>query len=89
MSTTQLISKNEPSKDFFQFLGRKTLWNRSASYLGNNIIMSNSKSQRHSRWESSFSKTFTPLPVSSIPENMDINIFENLLIYENNFLSFK
>ena len=74
----QLISK-EASNDNFNFLGRKTLWDISISSLGNNIIMSNSKSQRHSRWESSFSKTFTPLPVSSIPENMDINIFENLL----------
>ena len=79
MSTTQLISKNEPSKDFFQFLGRKTLWNRSASYLGNNIIMSNSKSQRQSRWEPAYMKTFTPLPVSCIPDGIDVNEFENLL----------
>ena len=81
MSSNQmeLISKPEQSKDFFQFLGRKTLWSRSASYLGNNIIMSNSKSQRQSRWEPAYMKTFTPLAVSSIPDGIDVNEFENLL----------
>lgn len=74
----ELVSK-EASDSKYNLLGRKTLWDISISSLGNNIIMSNSKSQRHSRWECSLSKTFTPLPVSNIPDNMDINTFENLL----------
>jgi splicing factor 1 len=75
-----VISQSHQSQIFpkphNQYLQRKTLWDADP-YLSNNIIMSNTK--RRSRWSSQYSKTFTPLPVTSIPKNIEIDEFENLL----------
>ena len=79
--SNQLTQTSNSQKELFQipnniFLSRKTLWDPDP-YLSNNIIMSNTK--RRSRWSSQYSKTFTPLPVTSIPKNIDEDTFENLL----------
>lgn len=73
-----LISKNN------SFLGRKTLWSQDIEldilyqeYYRHNLL--NNVHIKKLRWGRDDEKIFTPDPITSIPENMDINTFENLL----------
>lgn len=64
--------------------GKKTLWSQDIEldlilnqYKRIHILDKNSL--KRAKWSSEEDKVFTPAPVASIPKNIDINTFENLL----------
>ena len=64
--------------------GKKTLWSEDidldtilTQYKRIHILDKNSL--KRAKWSSEEDKVFTPAPVTSIPKNIDINTFENLL----------
>lgn len=64
--------------------GKKTLWSQDLeldSILNEykRIHILDTNSLKKAKWSSEEDKTFTPAPVTSIPKNIDINSFENLL----------
>ena len=64
--------------------GKKTLWSQDIeldSILNQykRIHILDKNSLKRAKWSSEEDKVFTPPPVTSIPKNMDINTFENLL----------
>ena len=64
--------------------GKKTLWSQDIeldSILNQykRIHILDKNSLKRAKWSSEADKVFTPPPVTSIPKNMDINTFENLL----------
>ena len=64
--------------------GKKTLWSQDIeldSILNQykKIHILDRNSLKRSKWSSEEDKVFTPPPVTSIPKNIDINTFENLL----------
>jgi len=64
--------------------GKKTLWSQDIeldSILNQykRIHILDKNSLKRAKWSSEEEKIFTPAPVTSIPKNVDINTFENLL----------
>ena len=64
--------------------GKKTLWSQDIeldSILNQykKIHILDKNSLKRAKWSSEEDKVFTPPPVTSIPKNIDINSFENLL----------
>ena len=64
--------------------GKKTLWSQDIeldSILNQykRIHILDKNSLKRAKWSSQEDKIFTPPPVTSIPKNIDINTFENLL----------
>ena len=64
--------------------GKKTLWSQDIeldSILNQykRIHILDKNSLKRAKWSSEEDKVFTPAPVTSIPKNIDINTFENLL----------
>ena len=64
--------------------GKKTLWSEDIdldSILNQykRIHILDKNSLKRAKWSSEEDKVFTPAPVTSIPKNIDINTFENLL----------
>ena len=64
--------------------GKKTLWSQDIEldtilnqYKRIHILDKNSL--KRAKWSSEEDKIFTPAPITSIPKNIDINTFENLL----------
>ena len=89
LTTTSTLNSNllfnNNNNNTQTFIGRKTLWDKNPHFnitpttVTNSNIIPNYKSQRPSRWDSAFSKTFTPPPVTSIPPDIDQDTFENML----------
>ena len=82
--------KEENSKELlyvskYNYLyGKKTLWSQDIeldSILNQykRIHILDKNSLKRAKWSSEEDKIFTPAPVVSIPKNIDINTFENLL----------
>ena len=69
----------------FNYLnGKKTYWSQDLELdlilnQYKNIHILDKNSLKKAKWSSEEDKIFTPPPVTSIPKNIDINTFENLL----------
>ena len=69
----------------FNYLnGKKTYWSQDLELdlilnQYKNIHILDKNSLKKAKWSSEEDKVFTPPPVTSIPKNIDINTFENLL----------